>query len=278
MNHDKIPPITAADALKAVEALAEVLSQKPENMWFAAPMLDLFDRIHAIKVGCEAIRAGDHRSGPARMILDRVSPTQEIVHILRSGRSLCGMPGVPSSWPSNHRYCDEANWPLASCKACGEAFTKKSSRSAAALFKVTPASAVVHIVRDGRAVCGKSGDPGDYAYLPENWEKASCQDCIAIERRRGLTLDEKNSSPGAGAPDQMTSPGTVVSITGVDRCFIALADKAEKKIKILSLDPGQPDIRGLLGPDVHLFVGPSFDLVARAAKNSYPDFTILGSE
>lgn len=32
----------------------------------------------------------------------------KVVHILLHGQALCGMPGIPSSWPDNHRWCRES--------------------------------------------------------------------------------------------------------------------------------------------------------------------------
>ncbi len=40
-----------------------------------------------------------------------------IIHILRSGVALCGMPGAPSEWPSGHRWVSEGS-PLVNCVRC----------------------------------------------------------------------------------------------------------------------------------------------------------------
>lgn len=47
-----------------------------------------------------------------------IAPT---VHILKEGRSYCGMPGVPGSWPDHHlwiSYQDQENAKEANCPGC----------------------------------------------------------------------------------------------------------------------------------------------------------------
>jgi len=44
-----------------------------------------------------------------------------VVHILKEGKTYCGMPGLPKDWPDNHLYLsyqDEANASQVSCTDC----------------------------------------------------------------------------------------------------------------------------------------------------------------
>ncbi len=50
-------------------------------------------------------------------------PQGPVVHILKEGRSYCGMPGVPKDWPDNHLWLsfqDEANAAHVNCPECIE--------------------------------------------------------------------------------------------------------------------------------------------------------------
>ena len=40
------------------------------------------------------------------------------VHILRYGRTLCGMDGTPNEWPEDHRWVGEDHADQATCAAC----------------------------------------------------------------------------------------------------------------------------------------------------------------
>ena len=48
---------------------------------------------------------------------------EALVHVLWGGASLCQMPGVPSTWPSSHRWVllsDEALTNIVTCPRCSE--------------------------------------------------------------------------------------------------------------------------------------------------------------
>ncbi len=57
--------------------------------------------------------------------------TARIIHILRSGKALCGRPGEPITWQWNEAWVGPLDAYLANCPTCIEA----TGRSKAALKK-----------------------------------------------------------------------------------------------------------------------------------------------
>jgi len=53
-----------------------------------------------------------------------MSKEKLIVHVLRAGRPLCNMPGVPRDWPDEHRWVSENNARVANCPTCVAALNK----------------------------------------------------------------------------------------------------------------------------------------------------------
>lgn len=45
-------------------------------------------------------------------------PTTPTVHILRAGRTLCNMPGLPKDWPKDHVWVGDAQAEEATCARC----------------------------------------------------------------------------------------------------------------------------------------------------------------
>lgn len=66
---------------------------------------------------------------PQGLTLMIASPASAIVHLLRHGRSLCGMPGVPADWPSGHAWVDDHGKKYANCSRCLQELAKPKATS-----------------------------------------------------------------------------------------------------------------------------------------------------
>ena len=40
------------------------------------------------------------------------------IHVLRHGRALCGLPGLPRDWPEGHRWVSSLSVEEATCAPC----------------------------------------------------------------------------------------------------------------------------------------------------------------
>ncbi len=41
-----------------------------------------------------------------------------VVHVLRHGHTLCGMPGLPKDWPADHNWVSDYDRKAADCPEC----------------------------------------------------------------------------------------------------------------------------------------------------------------
>lgn len=271
---------TAEDALKAVEALAELLYES-QLLRMSPGSAVLIERVQSLKTACGLLRAGARGSIVVQDILARKLPeTGDCVHILWAGRTLCGYPGIPKDWPEGQTYTPPSHRELATCSECRDLVGKmervtytaqppsqKSSPGAAAPIggKASPESVVYHLMSSGSSLCGKLGEqetwgPG-HAVL-HSWDSVelNCPDCLkklgAVAKaivhlvRGGAVLCGKRFTAGSYEPGHAYVEGVQLDEVTCGFC-IAMEEKRKFGAGAAAPPGSSPVEEGV----VHLRVG-----------------------
>lgn len=95
--------------------VADVIGQIPAARWDRLPS-DVRD---AFQFLADFVKADDPRRRRAEIPATVEPPPVFVVHFLRCGFTLCGMPGLPKDWPDDHRFVSlEMDLPRITCARC----------------------------------------------------------------------------------------------------------------------------------------------------------------